>query len=134
MFAAHIEGMSQWLRIEPENGWLSGTEDIALDFSYSSITYTHEYGETTGMPRKEVSTSAGDQVQKTFYSYLEVSVVNMFKDQGGRPGLGVGRKTKKNSVLKRKLCWNIIFYLSQFNSPNTTQSIQNSYYTNVNSI
>lgn len=44
------------------------------------------------MPRKEVSTSVGDKVEKTFCSYLEVSVVNMFKDQGGRPGLGVEGK------------------------------------------
>lgn len=39
------------------------------------------------MPRKEGSTSAVEKVEKTFSSYLEVSVVNMFKDQGRRPGL-----------------------------------------------
>lgn len=47
------------------------------------------------MPRKEGPTSAADKVEKTFCSYLEVSVVNMFKDQGGRPGLGVeGKKNR----------------------------------------
>lgn len=93
--------MCQWLRIEPENGWLSGTEDIALNCSYSSITYTLEYGQTTGMPRKEVSASAAEKAEKTFCSYLEVSVVNMFKDQGGRPGLGEG----ENRYFHEYACW-----------------------------
>lgn len=63
------------------------------------------------MPRREVPTPAVDKVEKTICSYLEVSVVNMFKDQGGRPGLGV--EGKKQKVMLKNL--------SQFPLPNTTQ-------------
>lgn len=46
--------MCQWLRIEPEDGWLSGTEDIALDSDIPpSHTHTctgkHEYAKKGGL-------------------------------------------------------------------------------------
>lgn len=51
--------------------------------SYSSITYTHVYGKTTSMPRKEGEiyyNKMRDRIKILVCSYLEVCVVNMFKD------------------------------------------------------
>ena len=69
----------QLLRIEPEDGGLSGTEDIELDFHIPpSQTHTCTEKQRACQERR---------CPHLFSSYLEVCVVNMLEYQGRRPGL-----------------------------------------------